>query len=155
MEVTRDISFGFRMLFKKPGFTLIANTPAAFLRRFPAYLIGIFAGLALLLASIGIYGVVSYSVSQQTHDIGIRMALGARVSDILQMVLRQGLRLAWAGVAIGGILALALMRMLSSLLYEVSASDPVTFVIVITVLVSVALAGFRRAEQPALLDVAM
>ena len=119
--------------------TMIANTPAAFMRRFPAYLIGIFAGLALLLASIGIYGVVSYSVSQQTHDIGIRMALGARVSDILQMVLRQGLILALAGVTIGGILALALMRMLSSLLYEVSASDPLTFVSVITVLVFVAL----------------
>ena len=80
---------------------MIAQTPASFMRRFPALLISIFAGVALLLASIGIYGVVSYSVSQQTHYIGVRMALGASPSDILKMVLKQGLLLALLGVGIG------------------------------------------------------
>src|SRR5262249_1667869 len=102
---------------------LIAASPAAFLRRFPAALIGIFAGLALLLSSIGIYGVVSYSVSQQTHYIGVRMALGARASDILKMVLKQGLLLAAVGVTIGVMAAFALMRLLRSLLFEVQAND--------------------------------
>src|ERR1043166_3789533 len=78
---------------------VISNSPAAFLRRFPALLISIFAGVALLLASIGIYGVVSYSVNQQRHHIGVRMALGAQASDILKMVLRQGLSLALGGMA--------------------------------------------------------
>lgn len=119
--------------------TMIENSSAAFLRRFPAFLVGLFAAVALLLASIGIYGIVSYSVSQQTHDIGIRMALGAGVSDILKMVLKQGLSLALTGVALGAAAALALMQLLSSLLFEVSASDPVTFAIVIGILVSVAL----------------
>lgn len=118
---------------------LIASTPAAFMRRFPALLIGLFSFVALLLASLGIYGVVSYSVSQQTRDIGIRMALGARASDVLKMVLQQGLSLAVAGVVIGTIAALALMRLLRGLLYEVSTSDPFTFAIVIGVLLSVAL----------------
>ena len=93
---------------------MIAQTPASFMRRFPALLISIFAGVALLLASIGIYGVVSYSVSQQTHYIGVRMALGARPADILKMVLKQGLVLALLGVGIGVVAALGLMRLLST-----------------------------------------
>jgi ABC-type antimicrobial peptide transport system permease subunit len=80
---------------------MIAQTPASFMRRFPALLISIFAAVALLLASIGIYGVVSYSVSQQTHFIGIRMALGASPADILKMVMKQGVVLALLGVGIG------------------------------------------------------
>jgi putative ABC transport system permease protein len=102
-------------------------------------LISIFAGVALLLASIGIYGVVSYSVSQQTHYIGVRMALGASPSDILRMVLRQGLVLALLGVGIGVLAALGLTRLLSTLLYEVSASDVSTFAIVTSALFAVAL----------------
>jgi predicted permease len=109
---------------------MIAQTPASFMRRFPALLISIFAIVALLLASIGIYGVVSYSVSQQTHYIGVRMALGASPSDILQMVLKQGLILATAGVVIGVLAALGLMRLLRTLLFEVSANDVTTFAIV-------------------------
>jgi putative ABC transport system permease protein len=123
----------------RPMEELIGNSPAAFMRRFPALLIGIFAGVALLLASIGIYGVVSYSVSQQTHYIGVRMALGAQGSDILKMVLKQGLVLALAGVAIGVVAALALMRLLSSLLFEVKTNDLGTFALVVTTLFFVAL----------------
>jgi putative ABC transport system permease protein len=118
---------------------LISNSPAAFMRRFPALLISIFAGVALLLASIGIYGVVSYSVSQQTHYIGVRMALGAQASDILKMVLKQGLFLALAGMAIGVVAALALMRLLRSLLFEVQANDAATFALVAGTLFVVAL----------------
>ncbi len=118
---------------------MIAQTPASFMRRFPALMIGIFAIVALLLASIGIYGVVSYSVSQQTHHIGVRMALGAKPADILSMVLREGLVLAAAGVAIGIVAAFGLMRLLRTLLFEVSTTDAATFAMVPGVLFAVAL----------------
>ena len=118
---------------------MIAQTPASFMRRFPALLISIFALVALLLASIGIYGVVSYSVSQQTHYIGVRMALGANSSDILRMVLKEGLLLAIAGVGIGIAAAFALMRLLRTLLFEVSTSDAMTFTLVAGALFVVAL----------------
>ena len=118
---------------------MIAQTPASFMRRFPALLISIFAGIALLLASIGIYGVVSYSVSQQTHYIGVRMALGASPSDILKMILKQGLVLALLGVGIGVGVAFGLMRLMSTLLYQVSATDVSTFAIVTGALFAVAL----------------
>jgi putative ABC transport system permease protein len=118
---------------------MIAQTPASFMRRFPALMIGIFAIVALLLASIGIYGVVSYSVSQQTHHIGVRMALGANTADILRMVLKEGLVLALAGVGIGIVAAFGLMRLLRSLLFEVSTTDAATFALVAGVLFVVAL----------------
>ena len=118
---------------------MIAQTPASFMRRFPALVISIFAGVALLLASIGIYGVVSYSVSQQTHYIGVRMALGASPADILKMVLKQGLLLALLGVGIGVLAALGLMRLLSTLLYQVSTNDVTTFATVTGALFAVAL----------------
>ena len=132
---------------------VIAQTPASFMRRFPALLISIFAGVALLLASIGIYGVVSYSVSQQTHYIGVRMALGASPADILKMVLRQGLFLAILGVGIGVGAALGLMRLLSTLLYQVSATDVSTFAIVAGTLFVVALlACFLPARRATKVD---
>jgi putative ABC transport system permease protein len=130
---------------------MIAQTPASFMRRFPALLISIFATVALLLASIGIYGVVSYSVSQQTHYIGVRMALGASPSDILRMVLKEGLVLAVAGVLIGVVAALGLMRLLRTLLFEVSTSDVATFATVAGALFVVALVACylpaRRATK--------
>src|SRR5260370_356499 len=108
-------------------------------QRFPMILLGAFAALALLLASVGIYGVISYSVTQRVHEIGIRMALGAHKRDVFRMVMGQGLRLAAAGLAIGVAAALILTRLLASfshLLYGVRASDPATYVAV-----SLALAG--------------
>jgi putative ABC transport system permease protein len=110
-------------------------------QRFPMILLGTFAGLALLLASIGVYGVISYSVTQRVHEIGIRTALGAQERDVFQMVIGQGLRLALVGVAIGVLAALILTRLLSSfsrLLYGVGASDPATFVTISVVLTAVA-----------------
>jgi putative ABC transport system permease protein len=132
---------------------LIGDSPAAFMRRFPAILIGIFAGVALLLASIGIYGVVSYSVSQQTHYIGVRMALGAQTSDILKMVLKQGLGVSLAGIAIGVLAALGLMRLLRSLLFEVGTNDLGTFAIVVGTLFVVALlASYIPARRATKVD---
>jgi predicted permease len=110
-------------------------------QRFPMILLGTFAGLSLLLASVGIYGVISYSVSQRAHEIGIRMALGADTRDVFWMVVGQGLALALAGLAIGVVAALILTRQLSSfslLLYGVGASDPLTFATVSVILILVA-----------------
>lgn len=104
-------------------------------------LLGTFAGLALLLASIGIYGVISYSVTQRVQEIGIRTALGAQGRDVFQMVIGQGLRLALVGVGIGVAAALILTRLLASfsrLLYGVGASDPATFVTISILLTAVA-----------------
>jgi putative ABC transport system permease protein len=111
-------------------------------RRFPMILLGAFAGLALLLASVGIYGVISYSVAQRGHEIGIRMALGAERRDVFRMVIGQGFRLALVGLAIGAAATLILIRLLSSfsqLLYGVGAGDPLTFTVVSLLLAGVAI----------------
>jgi predicted permease len=110
-------------------------------RRFNTWLLAVFGGGALLLAAIGVYGVVSRGVVQQTRELGVRLALGAQPGDILAHVLGRGLRLAGIGLAIGLAAALAATRLMTSLLYEVSATDPVTFVAVGTLLVVVALAA--------------
>ncbi|HYJ88039.1 MAG TPA: ABC transporter permease [Pyrinomonadaceae bacterium] len=103
-----------------------------------ALLLGIFAGLALILASIGIYGVMSYSVTQRIHEIGIRMALGARPVDVLKLVVKQGLALALVGVFVGLIVSVALTRVLASQLYGVTPTDPVTFTAISVLLILVA-----------------
>ncbi|HKV26846.1 MAG TPA: ABC transporter permease [Candidatus Acidoferrales bacterium] len=118
---------------------LVANSAAD--SRFTMLLLSAFAVLALALACIGIYGVMAYSVSQRTHEIGIRMALGAQRKEILRLVLGQGTRLALTGVAIGVVAGLGLTRVMASLLYGVSASDPLTFAAVAIVLTTVALAA--------------
>ncbi len=102
-------------------------------------LIGLFATLALLLAVVGIYGVMSYLVGQRTREIGVRIALGAQGRDVLRMVVGEGSRLALLGVAIGLLAALAATRLMSSLLYGVSATDPAIFAAVPLVLLAVAL----------------
>jgi putative ABC transport system permease protein len=118
---------------------VIDNSPSTFMRRYPAFLTGIFAAVALLLASIGIYGVISYSVSQQTREIGIRMALGAKTTDVLKMVIGQGMKLALAGVTLGLTAAFALTRLIESLLFGVSSTDIATFVAIPLLLTTVAL----------------
>jgi putative ABC transport system permease protein len=106
--------------------------------RFSTVLLGIFAGLALVLAAIGLYGVVSYSVTQRQHELGIRMALGARPAEIWRMVIRQGLGLTMTGAMIGFVVALFLARFLSTMVYGVSTHDAVTFGLVPLVIVAVA-----------------
>ena len=96
-------------------------------RRFNLILLGTFAASALLLALVGIYGVIAYAVAQRTHEIGVRMALGAQRRQVVRMVVRQGMAIALAGVAPGIAAALAVTRVLTSLLYEVTPTDPATF----------------------------
>jgi putative ABC transport system permease protein len=132
---------------------LINNSPSTFLRRYPALLIGVFAAIAIALAATGIYGVVSYSVSQRTHEIGIRLALGAAPRDIMRLIARSGLRLALAGMAVGLAASLILTRLLSSLLFGVEATDAMTYLIVSLLLIGVALgACFIPARRAARLD---
>ena len=119
--------------------------------RFNATMLSLFAALGLLLASIGIYGVLSYSVSQRKQDMGIRMALGADPSDVLRLVVRDGMAVALFGVAVGVVIAVAATRLLSALLHGVEPSDPVVFVTVAVALTAVALGASyipaRRATQ--------
>jgi putative ABC transport system permease protein len=108
-------------------------------RQFNMMLFAIFAAVALLLAAVGIYGVMAYSVTQRTHEIGIRMALGANHKDVLRLIVGQGMTMAFVGVGLGLGVALALTRVMSSLLYEVSATDPATFAAISSLLAAVAL----------------
>jgi putative ABC transport system permease protein len=122
-------------------------------QRFLALLLGLFAGLALLLAAVGIYGVIAYSVAQRTHELGIRIALGAGGRDLLRMVVGEGLRMALAGVIVGLAGAWGLTRFIASLLYGVRPSDPVTFAAVPAVLILVAvLACFIPALRATKVD---
>jgi putative ABC transport system permease protein len=130
----------------------IANqSPSVFLRRYPSYLIGSLAALALVLAVVGLYGLISHMVLQRTREIGIRVALGAQRRDIMRMVLRQGIRATLAGVAIGVVAGLALTRLLRGLLYGVTPGDWLTFLSVALLLLFVALAACsipaRRATR--------
>jgi len=120
-------------------------------RRFNTLLLGIFSSLALVLALVGIYGVMSYSVSQRRQEVGIRMALGAPASEVLRLVLREAMTLAGIGIAIGLILSAFMTRLMGSLLFQVSATDAVTFAATAALLATVALAASyipaRRAAR--------
>ncbi len=119
--------------------------------RFTALLLGIFAGVALLLSSIGIYGVMAYAVAGRTREIGIRMALGAQKADVLRLIMSDGISLTVAGIVIGLAASFAVTRILTSQLYGIDATDPVTFAVVSSILAAVALAASyipaRRATR--------
>jgi predicted permease len=117
-------------------------------QKFSSLLLGILAGLAVTLAAIGIYGVIAYSVAQRTHEIGIRMALGADKADVLRLILRQGVKIAALGALIGGAVALLATRALSSLLFGVNAHDPATFLGVgVALILVVLLASYLPARK--------
>jgi ABC-type antimicrobial peptide transport system permease subunit len=119
--------------------------------RMGALLLAIFGGLALALASIGVYGVMAYSVSQRTRELGIRLALGATGNEVRGMVLRQGLSLTAMGIALGVAAAMLLSGLVTDLLYGVSAMDPLTFVVIPVILIGVAAVAIyipaRRASR--------
>jgi putative ABC transport system permease protein len=122
-------------------------------RRVSMQLFTVFACAALLLAALGIYGVMAYSVTQRTHEIGIRMALGAQRGDVLQLVVRQGMFLAAIGVVVGLVGAFAFTRVIANLLFGVGASDPMTFIAISLLLIAVAfVACYLPARRAARLD---
>jgi putative ABC transport system permease protein len=114
--------------------------------RFSLILLAVFAGVGLILVALGVFSVIAYTVSRQTHEIGIRMALGAGPSDVLRMVIGMGLRLLGAGVGVGLAASFAVMQVISSQLWQVSPRDPATMLSVVTV---VALAGLAACYFPA------
>jgi len=122
-------------------------------RRFAVTLLSLFAAMSLFLAALGLYGIISYSVALRTQEIGIRMALGARRLEVLRMVVGQGMRLVAAGMAAGLLLAFALAEVLSSQLFEVSAFDPITLLVMALVMAAVAvLASYIPARRAANVD---
>jgi putative ABC transport system permease protein len=133
----------------KPLLQIVADSIA--LRRLALLLLSAFAVVALALAAAGIYGVMAYAVTQRTHEIGVRMALGARGGDVLRLIVRQGLKLALCGVALGLMVALALTRLMEALLFGVSPNDPLTFVGIALLLLVVAIVACwipaRRATK--------
>jgi ABC-type antimicrobial peptide transport system permease subunit len=116
---------------------VIASSLAS--RQFAMILLDAFAVVALLLASLGLYGVISYLVGERRHELGIRLALGAQRSDVLRLVLSHGMKMALGGVVLGLIAAFGLTRLLSTMLFGVSATDPLTFTVIASLLVLVAL----------------
>ena len=130
--LSRDVATNFRTL--DQIFSSSLNK-----RRFSLVIFGSFAAVALLLATLGIYGVTAYAVAQRTQELGIRLALGAQVSDVLRLVIAQGMKAVLLGIVMGLGGAFALTRLIAHLLFEVSATDPLTFAVVASLLIFVAL----------------
>jgi putative ABC transport system permease protein len=130
---------------------LVDAAPWMFLRRFPTLLVGVFAALALLLAMVGVYGVIAYSVGQRVQELGVRLALGAQRGQVQWLVVRQGLTVALLGITLGGCAAFALAKLLQSQLFEVSPADPTVLLGGSAVLLAVALLASwlpaRRASR--------
>jgi len=145
----RALDRGLPVVAPEPMENVVEASIAA--RRFNLTLLGVFAGLALFLAAVGIYGVMSYGVSQRTQEIGIRVALGATAVDILKLILRNGMILAGAGILIGLVGAIALSRLMTGLLFGITATDTLTFAGVSITMLLVALAASylpaRRATK--------
>jgi predicted permease len=137
LQTVRDLDKDQPVFGLEPMGQLIEQSLAS--QRFASMLLGIFAGIALILGSVGIYGVMAYLVTERTHEMGIRMALGATRNDVMSLVLKYGLRLAIAGLGIGLVASIALTRLLATLLFGVSPTDPLTLAVVGLVLVGVAL----------------
>jgi putative ABC transport system permease protein len=114
--------------------------------RFNVFLLGMFSAIALLLSVAGIYGVTAYTVTQRTHELGIRLALGAQIGDVLRMILAQGMAVIGIGIVIGLVAAFGLMRLMKTLLFGVTATDPLTFVGITVVLIA---AGLLACYLPA------
>ena len=122
-------------------------------RRLNMLLFSLLGGLALTLAAVGVYGIVAYSVTQRTHEIGVRIAMGARRADVLRLLLSEGGRLALAGILLGSVVAIAASRLIRGLLFDVSATDPATFALVPIVLLAVAaLASYLPARRATRVD---
>ncbi|HMZ79371.1 MAG TPA: FtsX-like permease family protein, partial [Acidobacteriota bacterium] len=131
--------------------SLVAETLAR--PKFNAVLLGLLAGFAIVLAVLGIYGVMSYSVTQRTQEIGIRLALGARTSDVIGLVVNHGMRLAVVGITLGLLGSYVLSRFLTSLLFGVQATDPATYILLsLTLLVVARLACYLPARRAARID---
>ena len=122
-------------------------------QRFSMLLLAIFAGVPLILAAVGIYGVMTYSVAQRTHEIGIRLALGAQTSTVLRLAVGYGMKLVIVGIVIGLIAAFALTRVMSTLLFGVTATDPATFTLISLLLILVAaVASYIPARRATKVD---
>ena len=153
-EMIRDLELSSEILMGSAIVMIIIGIFGCFFG-YPLFriILGIFAGIAVALATIGIYGLLQYSTTRQTRDIGIRMALGARRADVLRTVLGRGFRLILIGVVVGVVGAVALTRVLSSLLYDVTSTDPLTLALVSCVLAAIALlASFIPARRAAKVD---
>ena len=152
-EAIRQIDPDVALYDVRPMSVHLDNGSAFFIFRVGAFITGVFGGMGLLLASIGLYGVIAYHVSQRTNEIGVRMALGARAADIIRDVLLRGGRYALIGIAIGVLLAGALAQMLRTLLVGVSPFDPLTYAAVVVLLLTVSLlASFVPARRATALD---
>jgi putative ABC transport system permease protein len=136
-QVVRDIDPALPAFSMTPLATVISDSVAQ--RRFSMLLLGVFALVALFLAAVGLYGVVAYTVSQRTPEIGLRMAIGAQGGDVLRMVIGGGMKLAILGVVLGTAGALALARLVATMLYEVTPFDPTSYASTAAVLLAVAL----------------